>query len=286
VTAKRKTLPEAVCFRVTRYCNARCGFCLAPPDGSHPSEETLLHRLDWIMARGVKTVHFCGGEPTIHPAMPRLLDHVHACGGKTRMTTNGIMLSDALVALLRKWRTDVKVSLHGDRELHNRLVGRSDAFDQTTANVRRLVAWKVPTSIQTTVVGAEPAEAVVDWIAAFCRATGVKRLNLIPFIPRGSGFERRAEYQLLPPQLRALRELVRSARRRWQGVVDVHLLDLSTRPVPVIEADGRIVIERACEALDENLGFVPEPELVPVSRLELAGERQHRSKPGHAIIPD
>jgi hypothetical protein len=34
-------LPEVVCFRVTRYCNAACGFCLAPPDGAHPGTDTL-----------------------------------------------------------------------------------------------------------------------------------------------------------------------------------------------------------------------------------------------------
>lgn len=36
--------PQSVCFRVTRACNARCGFCLAPGDGEHPREasDTLL----------------------------------------------------------------------------------------------------------------------------------------------------------------------------------------------------------------------------------------------------
>ena len=41
-------LPPTVCLRVTRYCNARCGFCLAPPDGAHPPTPLLLQRLDWL----------------------------------------------------------------------------------------------------------------------------------------------------------------------------------------------------------------------------------------------
>src|ERR1022692_592662 len=52
----RIDLPETICFRVTRYCNARCGFCLAPPDGSHPDADTLIGRLDWAIARGVRTI--------------------------------------------------------------------------------------------------------------------------------------------------------------------------------------------------------------------------------------
>ena len=50
-------LPSAICFRVTRYCNARCGFCLAPPDGAHPDRDTLIHRLDWLIDRGVEVIH-------------------------------------------------------------------------------------------------------------------------------------------------------------------------------------------------------------------------------------
>src|SRR5688572_13919785 len=94
-------LPTAICFRVTRYCNARCGFCLAPPDGHHPDAETLADRIDWLLSRGVKTIHFCGGEPTIHPGLVKLLGHVRARGRRTKLTTNAIEISDALVTALR-----------------------------------------------------------------------------------------------------------------------------------------------------------------------------------------
>src|SRR4051794_25487684 len=144
-------LPESVCFRVTRFCNASCAFCLAPPDGQHPSTDVLTGRLDWLLKNRVRVIHFCGGEPTIHPRIAHLVDRVHASGGKTRLTTNGILLPAKLLSVLRDCRTDVKVSLHGDREFHNRIVGR-DAFDPATRNVRRLLAAGVRTSVQTTVV--------------------------------------------------------------------------------------------------------------------------------------
>src|SRR5262245_49417846 len=144
-------LPPMICFRVTRYCNARCGFCLAPPDGTHPTAATLTHRIDWLLARGVKTIHFCGGEPTIHPALPQLLTYVQAHGGKTHLTTNAIAISETLLPVLRAGRTSVKVSLHGDRAHHDTLVGRP-AFNATTRNLRRLLAAGIPTSLQTTVV--------------------------------------------------------------------------------------------------------------------------------------
>ena len=248
-------LPDTICFRVTRYCNARCGFCLAPPDGANPAADSLTRRLEWLLARGVKTIHFCGGEPTIHPALPQLIEYVDARGGKTKLTTNGIAVSHALLEVLRATRCNVKVSVHGDRAYHNELVG-CDAFDHTTQNLRRLVAAGVPTSIQTTVVARRTW--VVDWIADFCLGVGVRRLSILPFIPRGSGYGRRGDYGLSESERRALHALVIRKRRELNGRLDVRWLDFTARPIHVVEPDGRVVLERATEAMDEILCRIPD----------------------------
>lgn len=247
-------LPASLCFRVTRYCNARCGFCLAPPDGLNPPETILVERLDWLMAHGVRTIHFCGGEPTIHPGLPHLLRHVQASGGKTQLTTNGIILSTALLDSLRAVRCQVKVSLHGDRAQHNALVGR-DAFDRTTDNLRRLLAAGVSVSVQTTLVAGSADTPA--WMAGFCLALGVRRLSFLPFLPRGSGLARRADYGLSPAERRALREQVAQQRRALSGRLDVRWLDFSARPIHVVEPDGRLALEGATEAADITLGYIP-----------------------------
>ena len=130
-------LPRQLCFRVTRHCNARCHFCLAPPEGDQPTAPVLDQRIDWLLARGVDTLHFCGGEPTLHPALGELLQRVRTGGGKNRLTTNAIVLSDRLLLDLRETATAVKVSLHGDQPRHDALVGVS-AFKHTSRNLERL----------------------------------------------------------------------------------------------------------------------------------------------------
>lgn len=247
-------LPSVVCFRVTRYCNARCGFCLAPPDGAHPDAETLTQRIDWLLGHGVRTIHFCGGEPTIHPALPRLLAYVGERGARSKLTTNGIVISAALPPLLRELRTQVKVSLHGDQAHHDKMLGR-DAFEQTTANLRRLVSANVATSVQTTVVAG--GTWVVDWVAAHCLALGVRRLSLLPFIPRGSGREHRGEYELSPRERQVLREQVATKRRALLGRLDVRYLDFNARPIHVAEADGKLILEGASESMDQVLCQIP-----------------------------
>jgi MoaA/NifB/PqqE/SkfB family radical SAM enzyme len=248
-------LPESVCFRVTRFCNASCAFCLAPPDGEHPRTDVLAARIDWLRKNGVRSIHFCGGEPTIHPGLAQLVDHVHRAGGNTRLTTNGILLPPMLLSALRRHRTDVKVSLHGDREFHNRIVGRN-AFDAATKNLRRLVAAGVRTSVQTTVVSG--GEWVVRWMIDFCRAAGVPQLNILPFIPRGDGYRRRDEFELSSTERRSLRELVRRQRIALSGRLDIKWLDFNSGVVPVVEADGRIVFEGASEGSDREIGRIPD----------------------------
>lgn len=247
-------LPSTVCFRVTRYCNARCGFCLAPPDGAHPPAAVLAQRLDWLAARGVTIIHFCGGEPTIHPALPALLDHVRGRGGGSRLTTNGIALPEPLLPALRAAGTRVKVSLHGDRAHHDAVVGRP-AFDLATQHLRRLLAERIPTSVQTTVVAG--GEWVLDWMADFCLAEHVRQLSILPFIPRGNGYRTRDEYGLSPASRARLREAVRRKRHALQGRLDLRWLDFSARPVHVVEADGRLVLERASESMDTVLCTIP-----------------------------
>ncbi len=245
-------LPSTVCFRVTRYCNARCGFCLAPPDGAHPPAAVLVQRLDWLAARGVRIIHFCGGEPTIHPALAELLGHVRGQGGSSLMTTNGISLPAPLLAALCASGTQVKVSLHGDRPHHDATVGRA-AFDLATGNLLRLLRSGVPTSVQTTLVAGN--EWVVDWMADFCLAQRVPRLSFLPFIPRGSGFALRDRFSLEGAQHAQLRERVRRKRRELLGRLYVRWLDFPARPVHVVEADGRIVPEPPSETIGTQLGF-------------------------------
>jgi MoaA/NifB/PqqE/SkfB family radical SAM enzyme len=264
VNGTSSRLPEVICFRVTRYCNARCGFCLAPPDGAHPDVSTLTSRIDWLLASGVRIFHFCGGEPTIHPALADLIEYVHRQGGKTRLTTNGILLPERVLAVLKLRRTSVKVSVHGDREYHDRMVGRV-AFDQTSENLRRMVASRLDVSVQTTVVSG--GEGVVAWMAAYCVKMGVRRLSILPFIPRGSGYGRRGEYELTDAERQSLRELVSRTRKAYSPRLEIRWLDFTTRPVPVMEADGRVLLEGATESLDRVIAEMPPALVVKVSTL-------------------
>jgi MoaA/NifB/PqqE/SkfB family radical SAM enzyme len=128
------------------------------------------------------------------------------------------------------------------------MVGRP-GFDQATATIERLIGARVPVSVQTTVVA--DGEWVVDWMAAFCRGAGVRRLSILPFIPRGSGGARRSEYELTDAERSALRALVARKRKALSGRLEIRWLDFSSQPVPVVEADGTVLLEGPTEAADQ-----------------------------------
>ena len=264
----RMNLPDAICFRVTRRCNARCGFCLAPTDGETADDATLRHRLDWLLSHGVKTIHFCGGEPTIHPALPDLLAHVRARGGKNRITTNAIEISDLVLSALRATKTQVKVSLHGDRIYHNQMVG-CDGFDMTVRNLRRLIAAGVPTSVQTTVVA--DGTWVLDWAIDFCLGNAVTRLTVLPFLPRGKGYHRRDDYGFSIEQRSALQDLVKKKRRALGNRLDLRWLNLTACRIHVVEVDGRILLEGPTEARDDLVCEIP-----PMREARSTGSRNLR----------
>jgi len=249
----KRGFPRSVCFRVTRACNARCGFCLAPWDGQHPSADVLLHRIDWLVDRGVRIVHFCGGEPTIHPALGSLIAHTRERGAVARLTTNGISMPAPLLEVLRRHRVHVKVSLHGRRAWHDRMVGR-EAQESATATLRRLLSARVAASVQTTLV-AGGGDALADMIA-FCLDAGVKRLSILPFIPRGDGATREAEFALSDGERHALRQDVAVQRRRLSGRLDLRWLDFTSDRVPVVEADGRVMLEGPREASDTLIAAI------------------------------
>lgn len=256
---KKIDLPSMICFRVTRFCNARCGFCLAPPDGGvHPAVAVLRERIDWLFANNIKTIHFCGGEPTIHHQLHELIEYVHSQQRKSKLTTNGMALSDHLLRVLSTTKTQVKVSLHGPEAHHNEVVGCT-AFNKTVSTIRRLVAARISTSVQTTIVAGELA--VVDWMVQFCIDNGVKRISFLPFIPRGSGLGQRSKYELSGIEQRELQELVKQKRRKLLNRIDIRLLDFNTRPIHVVEPDGRIVLEKATEAMDELLYQIPQSQV-------------------------
>jgi MoaA/NifB/PqqE/SkfB family radical SAM enzyme len=86
---------------VTDQCNLDCAYCTEYDNTKpHPSVDNLKRWLDKIRDLGTVRVALVGGEPLMHPDIVEVVRHARQIGLATSLTTNGFLLSKALVTAL------------------------------------------------------------------------------------------------------------------------------------------------------------------------------------------
>jgi GTP 3',8-cyclase len=110
---------RAVRVSVTDACNLRCRYCM-PAQGLPrlPRDEVLrrdeIARIVRVLAaRGVTEVRVTGGEPLLRPDLAGIIADMAATPGvrEVSLTTNGVMLADALGDLVSAGLSRVNVSM-------------------------------------------------------------------------------------------------------------------------------------------------------------------------------
>ena len=82
-----------LCFYYLTYrCNARCSFCdiYQRPGGLADTDKVIEH-LKQMTGLGVRYIDFTGGEPLLHPDLPRLLQAANDLSFHTSVTTNCLL---------------------------------------------------------------------------------------------------------------------------------------------------------------------------------------------------
>jgi MoaA/NifB/PqqE/SkfB family radical SAM enzyme len=133
-------------LHITYTCPERCAFCSEDHRmrdfSAFPVTYGRVARvLAEQVARGVESVHFTGGEPTIHPRFLDILKLAKALGLRTSIGTIGTRLADARFAeAVMPYLDEALFSVHGpDAATHDEAAGRVGSFDRVTraiANAR------------------------------------------------------------------------------------------------------------------------------------------------------
>lgn len=139
---------SAVWVELTEECQLGCGHCYA---GSGPGKgHGTMTADDWertiteASACGASYVCIIGGEPSIHPDLPRVVEHALALEMGVEVYTNLVSVRSGLwtiyeqpgVSLATSWYTD-------DRDQHKAITLR-DTFRQTLANIEEAVHLEIP----------------------------------------------------------------------------------------------------------------------------------------------
>ena len=91
-----------VLFEITDQCNLRCPVCFADAGtevssltARFPSLQTLTGQLRWIREQaGEIVLQLSGGEPTLHPELPELVQEARALFPAVQLNTNGLLLAE------------------------------------------------------------------------------------------------------------------------------------------------------------------------------------------------
>lgn len=181
-------------LEITRKCNLQCVHCYAESSPQQALKEGLLFD-DWLRimkkARevGCEAVQFIGGEPTIHPDLPRLIIAAREEGYKfIEVYTNGTIFSENLLDLFAAHKIHLAFSVYSSiEEVHDRVTRKPGSLSKTLRVISRAVEMGLPTRVG--IIKMEENAQGCEETVEFIRQLGVQDVKVD--VERGIGRGRR-----------------------------------------------------------------------------------------------
>lgn len=189
-------------IELTAVCNWNCGFCYnvwkIDPTMSDRDIRRAVRQLpekhiptglatailDECADRGCFVIRYSGGETLLHPDAMDIFEHGGRLGLYQVVFTNGHFITPERAARLAAANVRcVLVSIHGDRDQHNRLTGHPRAYDKAVDAMRLLLDAGTNVVAELTLVKENIAGAL-DVIRDVYRI-GVREFGVMRYVPTG-----------------------------------------------------------------------------------------------------
>jgi len=136
-------------LEITGLCQLACAHCYAEsgPTGTRGTMTGGDWRrvIDQAAALGVHMVQFIGGEPTMHPELPRLVDHALQRHVEVEVFTNLVHVTPQLWDTFSRPGVRLATSYYSDQaDQHTAVTGRRGSHARTTANIADTVRRSIP----------------------------------------------------------------------------------------------------------------------------------------------
>jgi cyclic pyranopterin phosphate synthase len=103
--------------------------------GEELSWEMTRTLLDDAREAGVYSIRFYGGEPLLHPDLPRMIGHARAVGLHPYVTTNAVLLKEKIRDLYAAGLRSLSVGFYGVGEAYDEYAQRPGLFRRVEAGV-------------------------------------------------------------------------------------------------------------------------------------------------------
>jgi hopanoid biosynthesis associated radical SAM protein HpnH len=133
----RTRYPVVLMLEPLYTCNLACVGCTPERHtGDLKDRLTLAQCLQAVAESGAPVVSICGGEPTIYPELPELVEEIIARKRHIYLCTNGILLERFYQKSKPHKRLSINVHLDGLRETHDFVCARDGVFDKAIEMIK------------------------------------------------------------------------------------------------------------------------------------------------------
>ncbi len=221
-----KRYPLVLMLEPLFRCNLACAGCgkIDYPDAILNKRLSIDECLGAVDECGAPVVAVAGGEPLLHPDMPKIIEGIVRRRKFVVLCTNALLLAKKMDDYKPSSSFTWDVHLDGDREMHDHAVSQDGIYDRAVAAIRKAKQRGFRVSINCTLFDtAEPARVATFFDEVM--AMGVDGIMLSP----GYAYERAPDQNHFLNRRKAkqlFRDIFRLGKgRRWRFTQSPLFLD-------------------------------------------------------------
>lgn len=209
--------PITANFEITHHCNASCIFCSIKNHNDFfmfEGIDKITKIIDVFDKQNILRVNLFGGEPLLHPEINKIMKHIKSKGFHLSLITNGFLIDDEIIKYISKYVDAIGVSIHGCKEMHERIMQKDNIYNKVVANIKRLSDNNVKLGINYTVCAINYKEIKAAILSLLDKNINVRFVALNRYIensmlPRGINDALKVTPSILEETLLDINELSR-----------------------------------------------------------------------------
>ncbi|MFF7232761.1 radical SAM protein [Streptomyces sioyaensis] len=141
---------RSLALEITGQCQNTCASHCYATSGPHGSHGTMT-RDDWCAllnqaaGLGVAMVQYIGGEPTLHPHLPQLIDHALSRGMRVEVFSNLVHVRPPMWRAFSRPGVSLATSYYSHHATeHEQITGGRGSYARTKANIAETVRRGIP----------------------------------------------------------------------------------------------------------------------------------------------
>lgn len=141
---------SSLALEITGQCQNTCAshcYAQSGPGGNHGSmsREDWFELLDQAAGLGVVMVQYIGGEPTLHPHLPQLIERALSLGMRVEVFTNLVHIRPSMWDVFVRTGVRLATSYYSDSaQEHEKITGGRGSYGRTKSNIIEATRRGIP----------------------------------------------------------------------------------------------------------------------------------------------